>query len=344
MRPYKSLTRLGRLRRVRHLARTALEDYGLEGARLVFLQYEGNVVFRVDVPGAQTASGAASPPGGGRYVLRVHTTRNMQAITSELVWLAALRHEGGLGVPEPITTRDGKMYTTVRIPGEEREWHVSLLRWVAGRRFRKGISPGPARAWGHALGRLHRFAAGWQPPESFSRMYLGWKGLYRQEGGLWHPAGELFAMMPARYRGAFEAVTKQVRKVMEDLGEGPDTFGLVHGDMYLENVLFRAGEARIIDFDDCGFGYWMYDIGVALSQWPWTDPWQSIRDNLLEGYIDVHPLPETQLRHLDLFMAAQYAVLTLWGTAFIRSNPGMRAEHERWRNRGGENLLRYLNR
>lgn len=342
MRPYKSLTRLGRLRRARRLARAALGHYDLESARLVFLQYEGNVVFRVDVPGP--GGGKTSPCSGGRYVLRVHTTRNTEAITSELVWLAALRHEGGLGVPEPVTTPDGRLYTSLRMPDEDREWHVSLLRWVAGRRLRKGPSPDLARAWGDTLGRLHRFAARWKPPESFTRMYLGWRGLYRQDGGLWHPAGELVAMMPHKYRGAFEAVTKDIRGVMENLGEDPDAFGLVHGDMYLENVLFRAGDAYIIDFDDCGFGYWMYDIGVALSQWPWTDEWQSIRDNLLEGYNNVHPLPEAQLEHLDLFMAAQYAVLTLWGTAFIRSNPGMRVEHERWRNRGGENLLRYLNR
>ena len=34
--------------------------------------------------------------------------------------------------------------------------------------------------------------------------------------------------------------------------------------MYLENVLFKRDEVRPIDFEDCGFGYWMWDIGVAL--------------------------------------------------------------------------------
>jgi Ser/Thr protein kinase RdoA (MazF antagonist) len=119
---------------------------------------------------------------------------------------------------------------------------------------------------------------------------------------------------------------------------------MIHGDMYLENVLFKAGEAYVIDFDDCGFGYWMYDIGVALSQWPWTDDWSWIRDALLEGYTEIRSLPASQLAHLDLFMAAQYAVLTLWGTAFIRSIPKLRGVHEKWRNRGGDNLIHFLDR
>jgi Ser/Thr protein kinase RdoA (MazF antagonist) len=228
------------------------------------------------------------------------------------------------------------------MPGDTRDWHISLMYWLSGRRLRKGFLPANVRAWGEALGRLHKFAAGWRPPAGFTRMYLGWSGLYGQDGGLRYPADELVALMPARYRAAFESVTREIRKVMEDLGERPDAFGIVHGDMYLENVLFKAGEASIIDFDDCGFGCWMYDIGVALSQWPWTEEWPWIRDALLDGYTKARSLPESQLRHLDLFMAAQYAVLTLWGTSFIKANPAMRTEHERWRNRGGEHLLRYL--
>jgi Ser/Thr protein kinase RdoA (MazF antagonist) len=315
---------------MRRLAETALVRYGISGARLSFLQYEGNFVFRVDTPGA------------GRYVLRIHTSANAPGIESELTWLAALRNQGGLQVPEPVPTAEGELLTSLHLPGDGRAWHVSLMRWVYGRRLRKGVLPTHARAWGTALGRVHEFARGWRPPPGFKRMYLGWNGLYRQEGGLRYPPDELTAMMPARYRQAFHIVTGKVRRVMENLGEGPDVFGMVHGDMYLENVLFRSGEARIIDFDDCGFGYWMYDIGTALSEWPWTDQWHRIKDALLEGYTAVHPLPQSQLVHVDLFMAAQYAVLTLWGTAFIKANPGMREEHERWRNRGGENLLRYL--
>ena len=342
MKPYRNLTRLGRLRRMRRLAEKALERYGMAGARLVFLQYEGNVVFRVDVPKSGPSKRGIQPRPAGRYVLRIHTSRNIEGIASELTWLAALRHEGGLPVPEPMLTQDGELLTTMSTPGDTRDWHVSLMHWVRGRRLGEGISPGHARAWGEALGRLHKFAAGWRPPEDFTRMYLGWSGLYGQDGGLRYPAEELVAWMPPRYREAFHTVTSKVRRVMNDLGEGPDAFGIVHGDMYLENVLFRAGDAYIIDFDDCGFGYWMYDIGVALSQWPWTEEWHRIRDALLDGYTQARSLPEAQLAYLDLFMAAQYAVLTLWGTAFVKSNPGMRIEHEEWRNRGGDNLLRYL--
>jgi hypothetical protein len=42
MKPYHELTRLGLLRRLRLLARTALQAYGLAEARLTFQQYSAN--------------------------------------------------------------------------------------------------------------------------------------------------------------------------------------------------------------------------------------------------------------------------------------------------------------
>jgi Ser/Thr protein kinase RdoA (MazF antagonist) len=131
---------------------------------------------------------------------------------------------------------------------------------------------------------------------------------------------------------------------MDSFGKGPDAYGLIHADLYLENVLFKAGEPRLIDFEDCGFSYWMCDIGVFLGQWPWTEGFPRIRDAFLAGYGQVRTLPEAQAKHLDLFMAAQYAQMVLWASAFIRDDPARRAEHEAWREREGTKLLRYLER
>ena len=65
---------------------------------------------------------------------------------------------------------------------------------------------------------------------------------------------------------------------------------------------------------------------------------------MLAGYAEVRTLPEEQLRHLDLFMAAQYATMVLWSTAFIAHDPAMQAEHAQWRDREGNKLLRFFER
>jgi Ser/Thr protein kinase RdoA (MazF antagonist) len=343
MKPYNELTRLGRLRRLRQLAQVALKAYGLTGARLTFLQYEGNVIFRVDAPRPVPLTGKKGPYIENRYVLRILTTSDTEAVASELTWLTALSRDAGLPVPEPVPTLDGKLLTTITTPGVPHGRIVSLMRWIDGRRLTKGFRPNHLRAWGQVMARLHEFAASWQPPEGFKRPHWDWDG---QLGGrdFRHPLEELVASMPERFQEPFQVVSRQAREVMEGLGKGPDAYGMIHADMYPENMLFKAGEVFPIDFEDCGYGYWMWDIGVALCYWPWTEDWYWMRDAFLDGYAQVRTLPESQLVHLDLFMAAQYATMVLWASMFIKHDPAMRAEYEEWRGKDGNKLLRYFER
>ena len=39
----------------------------------------------------------------------------------------------------------------------------------------------------------------------------------------------------------------------------------MHADLRLANLLTEDGHLRIIDFDDCGFSWFMYDFATAVS-------------------------------------------------------------------------------
>ncbi len=344
MKAYNELTRLGRLRRLRQLAEVALDAYGLAGARLTFVHYEGNVIFRVDAPGQTKIAGSKGPFVENRYVLRILTTSDTDSIVSELTWLAALSQDAGIPVREPVPTLDGRLLITVSTPGVPQGRIVTLMRWLDGRLLDKGLCPKRARTWGRVVAQLHEFAASWQPPEGFERPHWDWEG---QLGGrsFRRPIEELVDEIPERFREPVEIVSARAREVMESFGKGPDAYGLIHADMYPENVLFKGDSVYPFDFENCGFGYWMWDIGVALCLlWPWSEEWYWIRDAFLDGYAQARVLPEAQLAHLDLFVAAQYATMVLWSTVFIGSDPEMRAEHEAWREKDGNKLLRYFER
>jgi Ser/Thr protein kinase RdoA (MazF antagonist) len=343
VRPYNELTRRGQLRRVRRLAEAALEAYGLRGAGLTFLRYFANITYRVDVPGPVPQAGGSGPYVPNRYLLRVLSTGNRQVAEGEMTWLASLSHEAGLPAPEPVATVKGDLLTRIATPGVPEGRLASLMRWVDGRKRTTGFRPAHYRAWGQMVARLHEFAAGWRPPEGFKRFVWDWEGLL---GGRGFDCGveELVASMPEHLQEPFQIVSREARLVMDGLGTGSDAYGMIHGDMYPENVLFRGDEVVPIDFEDCGFGHWLWDIALPLCLQPWTEEWHWKRDAFLEGYGRVRTLPESQLRHLDLFMAAQYATVVLWASAFIRDDPGRQAEHEAWRDGDGAMLLRYLER
>ena len=341
MKPYAELTRLGQLRRIRRLAGTALEAYGLSGARLTFLRYFANVTYRVDLPGPVTKEPDPGPYRPNRYLLRVLLSGNWAYALGEMTWLAALSREAGLPVPQPVPTLEGELQTRITTPGIPGGRIVSLMRWVDGRKPPAELQPRYLRAWGRMVARLHQFAAGWQPPEGFQRYVWDWEGLLGGRG-FGCPVEELVSSMPRPLREPFVVVSHQARAVMEALGRGPDAYGMVHGDMYPENLLLRDGEVLPIDFEDCGFGYWLWDIAVALSEQPWTAAWYRRRDAFLNGYGEVLTLPASQLEHLDLFMAAQYATCVVWASQFIVDDPARRAQHETWRDENGDLLLRYF--
>ena len=130
--PYEDLTYLGRVRRMQQLPRVALEDYGLADAPFKFVLQAGNTLFRVYHPNPDPAASANGLFVEGQYPLRVHylAHQTSDAIELELAWLAAMRREADLPVPEPIPTLDGRLLTQVSIPGFPGERNCSLLRWL----------------------------------------------------------------------------------------------------------------------------------------------------------------------------------------------------------------------
>ena len=77
-----------------------------------------------------------------------------------------------------------------------------------------------------------------------------------------------------------------MQRVMTQLGDGADQVGLIHADLHLDNALFWRDDVRIIDFDDCGFGYWLYDIAVSLWELRHRGDYEQFRAALDRG---LHP-------------------------------------------------------
>ena len=327
--PFRDLSRRQRLVRFRQLAHIALRAYGLGSAPLTLLQYGENVIYRVD------------PPQGDRALLRLHAWDNVPYINSEMIWLEALAKEGGLTVPRPIRALDGALSVQAECPGQGLQRVATLLTWLEGRKLNKGLRPRHLVSLGRVVAQLHNFSEDWVPPVEFDRPDWDWAS---QLGGSHFSVSmdELFKLMPARFQAGFNSVSRQAKAAMARLGTGPDAYGLIHADLYPENILFKAGQAQPIDFEDCGFGCWIWDIAVALCTWAWGADWERKRDAFYQGYQSVRPLPAEQWRLLDLFIATQYATMLIWACAFLHNDPQRADEYLPWRDDSGERMLKYF--
>jgi Ser/Thr protein kinase RdoA (MazF antagonist) len=328
MKPFEELTYLGRIRRMRQFARVALNAFGLPDARFKFLKQAGNTLFRVNeiYPTFTTKPELYSQ---GQYLLRIHQPgyQTSDAIELELMWLAAICQDANLPVPKPVPTLEGKLLAQVSIPGIPEERNCSLLHWVKGRIKTKDIGPHHYKSQGRLMAGLHNHAAHWYVPAGFTKRKYDWDGLFRDDLGEGIPASEAWALLPPQYIKTFEMIAGKVKLVMDELGNDPEVYGLIHGDLGLDaNILFWKGEARAIDFDDSGFGYYMYDLSLAFEHCQEDDALPQFREALLDGYIQVRSIPEEQFDHLDLFLAAYYVYLSLWAAAATQRYPNYKDE------------------
>jgi len=336
MKSFEMLTRLGRIRRMRQVARAALREYDLDVERIRFLRQAGNTIFRIVEAGHNAAThqkpAARRPRAGdasdlfsaGRYLLRIHQPgyQARDAIGLELDWLAALRRDADAPVPEPVPTRKGRLLTTVTVAGVPGARDCSLLKWVKGRMITGGAGVRHYRAQGRLMAVLHNHAAKWRAPKDHAKRRYDWNGLFRDDGGSGIPAEEAWALLPADYVNPFRAVARRVKKVVAAWGDGPDVYGLIHGDLGVDaNVLFHKGEARAIDFDDSGTGYWIYDLAIALEHCRKEKAYPLYREALLEGYRECRSLPEEQSQHLELFLVAFQVYWSLWAAAMAHLHP-----------------------
>jgi Ser/Thr protein kinase RdoA (MazF antagonist) len=293
------------LHRVRGLAEIALREYGLEQTKLKLIAYTGNGLYQVTVP-------AGNPIAPGKYTLRLHQPNYMKPkfIVSEMEWLSAL-HQEGITVPIPVRNLEDD-WLTVADGGYEvpQKRNCTLIGWTEGRVLHKSIRPQHFTALGRVVGRMHGQSKRWKRPKGFARPHWDWDGLYGDGFSYGAPAADAREAIPKVHQAVFNETLKRVREASEQLGKGKDVYGLIHADLgFGDNVAILKGEARPFDFDDCGFGYWVFDFGVALSQYMMdsNDTSKVMRDALLKGYEETATLEDIGIEYLDLFIAARIA-------------------------------------
>jgi Ser/Thr protein kinase RdoA (MazF antagonist) len=95
-------------------------------------------------------------------------------------------------------------------------------------------------------------------------------------------------------------------------GTGPDTFGLIHADLRLANLMVDGDRLTAIDFDDCGFGWWAYDLASALS-FIETDPrLPELIAQWVSGYTRIAPLRPEDRAMIPSLILLRRVLLTAW--------------------------------
>jgi Ser/Thr protein kinase RdoA (MazF antagonist) len=290
------------LARLEEIARDALRAYSAgPHAELTLLNVSENATYRVD-----------DPATGERTVLRVHRPgyHTREAIESELAWVRALRADHAVRTPAVLPALGGSEIVTGQHADGERR-HAVMFAWVPGAEPPEDRLVEDFEGLGAITARLHRHAREWPRPDGFTR--LTWD--YEQSIG---PSGHWGRWQDGIGVGAAEhhqlaRLDERLQERLRAFGSGPERFGLIHADMRLANLIVDSDAAvSVIDFDDCGFGWYMYDLGSSVSFIEHYPQVPEMIDAWVRGYRAEAPLSAVEAAELPTFVLLRRLLLVAW--------------------------------
>ncbi len=282
----------------------ALQIWGLTGAAYRLVAARENSVYEIS-------------SGQNRVALRLHRQgyRKDSELVSELCWMAAAA-DAGISVPAPIPAKDGAVLQ--HIVGVQ----VDVLTWLAGKTMTVCM-PELTRdghemlffVLGREMARLHEASDNWIRPPDFDRVHWDQDGLL---GG--NPHWDRFWENPdltRSDRALFEEFRDVASAKLARIGASLE-YGLIHADLGPDNVLVDDEKVRLIDFDDGGFGYRIFEIATSLHKHTDHKDFPAFRNSLINGYHSVRAL---DLAELDLFLAIRAATYAGWNISRM-NEPG----------------------
>ena len=303
MKPYKQLTRLGRIRRQRKIVEKALESYDLDVASIDFLADHTNTLFKI------TAA------DGTKYAFRIYTDGENTLVenTAEVFWLSALVRDTHLNIPKPIPNKDGQTILVINLPGVPPDQRCQLMSWIPGKAMAEtkgALNTENYFKYGQASAQLHNHAESLNPlPGGISAKKWDQVFYYPEEPVVYNnPAyGHIFS---AERAALLDKVIAKANLLLSEMYTKRGTPMLIHGDLHYFNVHVHQNELYLIDFEDLNLGYDTQDVAITLYYGRDHEDAELLRQAFKKGYTTLRPWPiesEEQLQTLIIARMIMFA-------------------------------------
>ena len=107
-----------------------------------------------------------------------------------------------------------------------------------------------------------------------------------------------------------------MQRRLAEFGCATDRFGLIHADLRMANLMIdpqvHSGPITVIDFDDCGWSWYLADLGAVVSFIEDTPAAEAMIAGWLAGYRESRELPAEHLGMIPTFVTLRRLQLTAW--------------------------------
>ena len=265
---------------------------------------------------AENVTYHVAAPCGFQAVLRVHRLgyHSYRQIECELDWLEALSVDKIVDTHKVYLGRNGKYIQKYHLQGLKSPRLLVMFSFIAG--HTPMISVDEARNKQHfaTLGRLaaqcHAHVLHWPKPENFQRPVWDEHAVFGATPiwGHWRDAPEVTPDIVS----VLQQLERILRVRLAAFGRDRTRFNLIHADMRLANLLVAQDKIYLIDFDDCGWGWLLYDFAAAISFLEHDARVPTWKAAWLEGYRTVREINHAEEQEIDSFIMLRRLALLAW--------------------------------
>lgn len=225
-----------------------------ERARLDLITVSENATFVLIIDGRPEGVVRVSQPG---YV------GGPAAVASEIAWLNALHEIDGVNLINPVPTVRGMFVTKIRDLNDV-SWMVVSTKFVEGTVLEDLDDPSAYyKTIGSWAAKFHAQSRAWKQPYGFKRFTWDLSDMVgtAPRWGRWETAN-----LNALQRRLCDAALDKALKVMAHAPRDAQSWGLIHADLRPSNIIRGDdGTLTVIDFDDAGYSWYLYDYAASLS-------------------------------------------------------------------------------
>lgn len=277
----------------------------LANSTVKILDYSENATYLVEKPDV-----------GEKYILRVcrpnyHTK---EEIASEVHWLQSIDENTSIIVSRPILGLNNEYIQTVTLDNRPFEYYCVLFTFLDGEEPDVDDEDKLIKVFGEigrTTAKIHNHVVNnWKEFEQIKRPIWNYETILG-ENPKWARWQDGLGITPERLE-LFERVSKVIKSRLEKFGKDCNRFGLIHADLRHANLLVKDGEVKVIDFDDSGFGWYLYDLAASLTFIEHRPYVPELIEEWLKDYRKVRALSEEEEKEIPTFIMMRRLQLIAW--------------------------------
>lgn len=236
--------------------------------------------------------------GQGIYFARITNYKTYDEQLEEVKWTNFLYNKG-FGVSPTIYSVNSRLIEKIMLDEEKL---TVLYKAAQGNHL-------PKNKWdacvlkelGRQIGRLHRLSKKFEQEEPTK---------YIND---WYENEEYnFLKYIPKEQTIIREIAHDIVSNIKKIPKNDDTYGLIHGDLWLENILIDTdSKLTMVDFQDCEKHFYIFDLAVPIysaleysfvGKGNITDYGRSITKAIIDGYQEENDISPEMLDKLPLFI------------------------------------------